>query len=56
MKTHGIVYDLTHVPVYRMSVLRKIISLAIKLKLKIHQMYFTTAFLNAALEDEMVTR
>lgn len=54
MQAHGVDYDLIHVPVSRISTLRTVLSISVKLNLKIDQMDVTTAFLNAALEDEII--
>lgn len=51
MKIYGVDYDSTHAPLSILSTLRVLLSLAVKLKLKIHQMDVSTAFLNAILDD-----
>lgn len=56
MQSHLADYDLTHVPVSRLSTLRVLLSLAVRLKLKVNQMYVSTAFLNAVLNDEVYVK
>lgn len=55
MHAHGgIDYNLKHDSVSRMSTLRDLISLAVKLNLNDHQMDDSTEFLPSTLEDEII--
>lgn len=56
LQTYAVDYDLTHAPVYRLSTLRTILLLAVKLQLKIHHMDVSTPFLNAVLDDFVYVR
>ena len=49
----GIDYESTFAPVARYTSIRSILSLAIVMKWKIHQMDVKTAFLNGVVEEEV---
>lgn len=54
IQVQGIDNALTHAPVSRMSTMHTILSLALNLKLNVHQMDVSTAFFNAPLDDEVM--
>lgn len=56
IQTNGVDYDLINVPVLRMSTLRMVLSLVVKLQLKPHQMDLSTEVLNAVLNDTIVVK
>lgn len=56
MKCIGLYYDLTYAPVSRLSNLRVIRSLAVKLNLKIHQLDVNTAFMNKMSDEEIYVK
>ena len=49
----GINYEETFAPVARYTLIRTIISLAAKMKWKLHQMDMKTTFLNSVIEEEL---
>lgn len=51
MQSYGIYYYLIHAPVPLMSTLRVVLSSAVKLKVKVHQIEESSAFLNSFLDD-----
>lgn len=50
IQSQRVYYDLTHAPVSFMSTLLDLLSLSVKLKLRINQMDVTPAFLNAVFD------
>lgn len=54
MIAHGFDYNLKHAPVSRMSTLRTVFSLAVRLKLNMHQIDVMTAFMNVYLDHETI--
>lgn len=56
MQSHGIYYNFTCAPVGRMSTLRMVLILEMELKLQVHQMDVSTAFLNVILNDTVYVK